>query len=89
MNHSSCSCPVERGYTDADYYGSTSACVESALAILRANSRFREASTRTNWFFTLHCIEAVLVAFGELTSLFLRAGSRHPAKLMSTLRVTS
>ena len=56
---------MSRGYSDTTYQSSTTACVDSALAILNAIKRFWSASVSVSPFFTLHCIEAVLVVFGK------------------------
>ena len=38
--------------------------LDSAKEILRSNAILREASTETNWYFSLHCVEAILIVYG-------------------------
>lgn len=59
-----CHSIVSRGYSDNTYQTSTTGCVDSALAILQSITKYWSASVAASPFFTLHCIEAVLVIFG-------------------------
>ena len=74
---------MERGYSYQSFAPSTQACLEAALELLSCNRRFRKHCTQPDFYFTLPCIDAVLVAFIDI---FWKLDHGHPPAAIERIK---